>query len=234
MRVWSKLPTSAKWGPLGCRRQKNHLRRGAPIQTQVQGFGSGIQLGTRLEIGRGTLGPGPGTPPWAAGVRRLKSVCVMSWPPVRLQCGVAAPASYVWAARLRHALCSSHSSGQLPGPLTLGLRDPALPLQKSKPYCGTLVRLPATTAAVRRTNVLRFSPQVFIQQQLLRRGPSRAHFRCRVRAMLASRACRSSIMIGTALDARQMRRVVDHLADLQSPWQCPHGRPTMKLLRTGL
>lgn len=52
--------------------------------------------------------------------------------------------------------------------------------------------------------------------------------------MLASRACRSSIMIGTALDAKQMRRVVDHLADLQSPWQCPHGRPTMKLLHTAL
>ena len=52
--------------------------------------------------------------------------------------------------------------------------------------------------------------------------------------MLASRACRSSIMVGRALDAGGMRRVVHRLAALQSPWQCPHGRPTMKLLATGL
>ena len=52
--------------------------------------------------------------------------------------------------------------------------------------------------------------------------------------MLASRACRSSIMIGRSLDTAEMRRVVSHLADLESPWQCPHGRPTMKLLHTGL
>lgn len=52
--------------------------------------------------------------------------------------------------------------------------------------------------------------------------------------MLAMRACRSSIMIGRALDRAAMKKVVHHLADLHSPWQCPHGRPTMKLLTTGL
>ena len=48
--------------------------------------------------------------------------------------------------------------------------------------------------------------------------------------MLASRACRSSIMIGRALDGRTMRAVLAHLADLEAPWNCPHGRPTMRHL----
>uniref|UniRef100_A0A061RP53 DNA mismatch repair protein PMS2 n=3 Tax=Tetraselmis sp. GSL018 TaxID=582737 RepID=A0A061RP53_9CHLO len=52
----------------------------------------------------------------------------------------------------------------------------------------------------------------------------------KVRAMLAMRACRSSIMIGRALDTRQMRQVLDHLAEIESPWNCPHGRPTMRHL----
>uniref|UniRef100_A0A2P2L3A1 DNA mismatch repair protein PMS1 n=3 Tax=Rhizophora mucronata TaxID=61149 RepID=A0A2P2L3A1_RHIMU len=52
----------------------------------------------------------------------------------------------------------------------------------------------------------------------------------RVRAMLASRACRSSIMIGDPLGRNEMQKVLEHLADLNSPWNCPHGRPTMRHL----
>ncbi|KAK9789027.1 hypothetical protein WJX73_005134 [Symbiochloris irregularis] len=52
----------------------------------------------------------------------------------------------------------------------------------------------------------------------------------RVRAMLAMRACRSSIMIGRALDEGRMRLVLGHMADLVAPWNCPHGRPTMRHL----
>ena len=52
----------------------------------------------------------------------------------------------------------------------------------------------------------------------------------RIRAMLASRACRKSIMIGTALSFQDMRRIVDHLATLDRPWRCPHGRPTIRHL----
>jgi len=48
--------------------------------------------------------------------------------------------------------------------------------------------------------------------------------------MLAMRACRSSIMIGKTLDGTTMRRILDNLADLKSPWNCPHGRPTMRHL----
>lgn len=52
----------------------------------------------------------------------------------------------------------------------------------------------------------------------------------RLRAVLASRACRKSIMIGAALGRLQMRRVLVHLAGLTHPWTCPHGRPTMRHL----
>ncbi|CAH8361105.1 unnamed protein product [Eruca vesicaria subsp. sativa] len=52
----------------------------------------------------------------------------------------------------------------------------------------------------------------------------------RVRAMLASRACRSSVMIGDPLRRNEMQKIVEHLADLDSPWNCPHGRPTMRHL----
>jgi DNA mismatch repair protein PMS2 len=39
-------------------------------------------------------------------------------------------------------------------------------------------------------------------------------------------------MIGTALDAGQMQRILARLATLQAPWNCPHGRPTMRHLCT--
>lgn len=47
-------------------------------------------------------------------------------------------------------------------------------------------------------------------------------------AMFASRACRSSIMIGTALSQKEMDKIVRRLADVEQPWNCPHGRPTMR------
>ncbi|CAI9103666.1 OLC1v1002192C1 [Oldenlandia corymbosa var. corymbosa] len=52
----------------------------------------------------------------------------------------------------------------------------------------------------------------------------------RVRAMLASRACRSSVMIGDPLGRNEMQKILEHLTDLKSPWNCPHGRPTMRHL----
>ena len=65
------------------------------------------------------------------------------------------------------------------------------------------------------------------KRELLRK---QAYCLTRIRAMLASRACRKSIMIGTALSHHEMRRVVDHLATLDRPWRCPHGRPTIRHL----
>ncbi|XP_056017837.1 mismatch repair endonuclease PMS2-like isoform X2 [Ostrea edulis] len=52
----------------------------------------------------------------------------------------------------------------------------------------------------------------------------------RVRQMFASRACRKSIMIGTALKKSEMKRLVCHMGEIEQPWNCPHGRPTMRHL----
>ena len=52
----------------------------------------------------------------------------------------------------------------------------------------------------------------------------------RVRKMFASRACRMSIMVGTALNQAQMKKVVCHMGEIEHPWNCPHGRPTMRHL----
>lgn len=52
----------------------------------------------------------------------------------------------------------------------------------------------------------------------------------KVRAMFAMRACRSSIMIGKPLNKSKMKVVVQHLSTLDKPWNCPHGRPTMRHL----
>jgi DNA mismatch repair ATPase MutL len=45
---------------------------------------------------------------------------------------------------------------------------------------------------------------------------------------IASRSCRMSIMIGDALNRREMVHLVTKLWNLQSPWSCPHGRPTIR------
>jgi DNA mismatch repair protein PMS2 len=47
---------------------------------------------------------------------------------------------------------------------------------------------------------------------------------------MATKACRSSIMIGTALTMKKMKRILERLGELEQPWNCPHGRPTLRLL----
>ncbi|KAF9295408.1 hypothetical protein BGZ88_002145 [Linnemannia elongata] len=55
--------------------------------------------------------------------------------------------------------------------------------------------------------------------------------RCsKVRALFASRACRRSVMIGHVLNHTQMKRIVRHMGEIDQPWNCPHGRPTMRHL----
>ncbi|KAH8277682.1 hypothetical protein KR018_003476 [Drosophila ironensis] len=58
----------------------------------------------------------------------------------------------------------------------------------------------------------------------------------RVRAMFASRACRKSVMIGTALNkTTTMRRLIKQMGEIEQPWNCPHGRPTMRhLINVGM
>ena len=52
----------------------------------------------------------------------------------------------------------------------------------------------------------------------------------KIRKMFAMRACRSSIMIGKTLTKKQMSNVLAHMATIDKPWNCPHGRPTMRHL----
>ncbi|KAI9146517.1 hypothetical protein BKA69DRAFT_1130667 [Paraphysoderma sedebokerense] len=60
---------------------------------------------------------------------------------------------------------------------------------------------------------------------------NKAIVRCtRLRAVYASKACRRSVMIGTALNTSKMEQIVRHLGELDKPWNCPHGRPTMRFL----
>ena len=49
----------------------------------------------------------------------------------------------------------------------------------------------------------------------------------KLKSVFASRACRASIMVGDALSANQMKGVLSNLSILKSPWNCPHGRPTL-------
>lgn len=52
----------------------------------------------------------------------------------------------------------------------------------------------------------------------------------KVRKLLASRACRSSVMIGKTLKEARMTQIVRHMGSMDKPWSCPHGRPTMRHL----
>lgn len=52
----------------------------------------------------------------------------------------------------------------------------------------------------------------------------------KVRKMFAMRACRSSVMIGRTLTTKQMAKLVGHMGEIDKPWNCPHGRPTMRHL----
>ncbi|KAJ1360289.1 hypothetical protein KIN20_019220 [Parelaphostrongylus tenuis] len=52
----------------------------------------------------------------------------------------------------------------------------------------------------------------------------------KLRRIFASRACRKSVMIGTALNTSQMQTIIQHLGTLDQPWNCPHGRPTLRHL----
>ena len=46
----------------------------------------------------------------------------------------------------------------------------------------------------------------------------------------ASRACRTSIMFGDTLDISKMEKILRNMGSMQQPWNCPHGRPTLRFL----
>ncbi|KAF9066496.1 hypothetical protein BDP27DRAFT_1423871 [Rhodocollybia butyracea] len=67
--------------------------------------------------------------------------------------------------------------------------------------------------------------------QMMHDHPTGQMVRCsKARAMFASRACRKSVMIGMPLTKGQMSTVVAHMGTMDQPWNCPHGRPTMRHL----
>lgn len=49
-------------------------------------------------------------------------------------------------------------------------------------------------------------------------------------SMFASRACRSAVMVGTCLSQVEMTTIISRMGDIEQPWNCPHGRPTMRHL----
>ncbi|KAH7049477.1 hypothetical protein BKA57DRAFT_393269 [Linnemannia elongata] len=68
-------------------------------------------------------------------------------------------------------------------------------------------------------------------EELVLHSPQDKIVRCsKVRALFASRACRRSVMIGHVLNHTQMKRIVRHMGEIDQPWNCPHGRPTMRHL----
>jgi len=50
----------------------------------------------------------------------------------------------------------------------------------------------------------------------------------KIRKLFAMRACRSSVMIGKPLTQGQMGKLVGKLGEIDKPWNCPHGRPTLR------
>ncbi|KAI6205200.1 hypothetical protein M3Y94_00765700 [Aphelenchoides besseyi] len=62
--------------------------------------------------------------------------------------------------------------------------------------------------------------------------PSVMYRPLKLRKIFASRACRKSIMFGTALNRQQCTTIIRHMATMDSPWNCPHGRPTLRHLCT--
>lgn len=52
----------------------------------------------------------------------------------------------------------------------------------------------------------------------------------RLMATYASKACRTAVMIGMGLEKRKMEEIVSQLTEIEQPWNCPHGRPTLRHL----
>jgi DNA mismatch repair protein PMS2 len=51
-----------------------------------------------------------------------------------------------------------------------------------------------------------------------------------LKKVIASRACRSSFMIGEPLNFSQMKLIVSQMSELKNPWHCAHHRPTIRHL----
>ncbi|KAG5440181.1 hypothetical protein PCANB_001750 [Pneumocystis canis] len=52
----------------------------------------------------------------------------------------------------------------------------------------------------------------------------------KIKNILASKACHSSVMIGDSLSENTMKNIVQHMGEMDNPWNCPHGRPTIRMI----
>ncbi|KAG8345911.1 Histidine kinase DNA gyrase B and HSP90 like ATPase DNA mismatch repair protein C terminal domain [Trypanosoma vivax] len=75
--------------------------------------------------------------------------------------------------------------------------------------------------------VVKAEDVIELLQQLIDYGMIVKPMRCVWRSM-ATKACRTSIMIGRVLDEKEMTTIVNRLSGLDQPWNCPHGRPTIR------
>ncbi|KAG5492034.1 hypothetical protein GH5_00937 [Leishmania sp. Ghana 2012 LV757] len=78
-------------------------------------------------------------------------------------------------------------------------------------------------------DVVSASDVMELVQQLVQYGSITKPLRAMWHSM-ATKACRSSIMIGTPLTMKRMKLILERLSELHQPWNCPHGRPTLRLL----
>ncbi|KAL3074658.1 hypothetical protein niasHT_033685 [Heterodera trifolii] len=58
--------------------------------------------------------------------------------------------------------------------------------------------------------------------------PGIVHRPSKVRKIFASKACRHSVMFGKALTQREMETIIFNMGSMDQPWNCPHGRPTIR------
>nr|CAD2162682.1 unnamed protein product [Meloidogyne enterolobii] len=62
--------------------------------------------------------------------------------------------------------------------------------------------------------------------------PGQLHRPRKVRSIFASKACRKSVMFGHPLSEFKMKQIIENMGKIEQPWNCPHGRPTIRHLCT--
>jgi DNA mismatch repair protein PMS2 len=62
--------------------------------------------------------------------------------------------------------------------------------------------------------------------------PGHLHRPNKIRSIFASKACRKSVMFGQALAEPKMQEIIQNMGEMEAPWNCPHGRPTIRHLCT--
>ena len=103
----------------------------------------------------------------------------------------------------------------------LGARPAEYQMSSDEPTPGSTQQTTSTAAATTATTTRMIKKKAMNEKKY--RLP-------KLVSVYASRACRSAIMIGTALKHSEMRSILDKLPGVEQPWNCPHGRPTVRHL----